>query len=1025
MACLLGVSLGCSAPPLDAAELRRRFPEQADAVLAGHLPLLATEEGGTRVRLPARGEGAVRFALPGRGEVEVRELDLSGQGAPAEGAVVYARRGGASFWSATSEGGEEWLWLGAEAVRRDAPAAIWEVTGATLREQGEAVEVIDGSFAPALRVTAPAAYALGGRPVATWLSARGARLSLWVDAEGEEVLVDPGWVGLRSLMQGAHVGHTATRLEDGHVLVAGGLDVTGEPSSSAEIYDPSTKTWTSTTSMSTARSDHTATLLGNGQVLVAGGALDGAPSAEIYDPGSQTWTPTEPMSTARKGHTATLLLDGRVVVVGGASATTSAEIYDPSSGSTATWKQTGPMSSARQGHTATRLQNGLVLVAGGAGPNALLATAETLDPSSPTLGWTLLAHPMSTARYHHTATLLGDGRRVLVAGGSDASSQTIPAVEIFEPSGATWQPAPPMKPRSLHTATLLDDGRVLVAGGVVYDTLGADEGAEVFDPSTEAWTSLEQMHDARSGHTATLLEDGHVLVAGGESGSPGAHPLDSAEIFDTSSPGWTPTESTMSTARADHTATLLPDHTVLVAGGLDATGQPSFGAEIYDASAKTWTPTAMMSTARQGHAATLLSDGSVLVSGGIDPTGQPSDSAEVYHPTQGTWTPTNAMSSARKGHAATLLSDGRVLVSGGIDLTGQPSASAEVYDPSAQTWKPARSMMNTAREAHTATLLLDGTVLVAGGSDDGVHAVRSAEIHDPGPGTWRLTASMSTARDGHTATLLLEGLVLVAGGAFDSSGHALPSAEFFAASTRRWARVPQMNTLRARHTATLLLDGRALAAGGELVDVFSTHRVLASAELFDFSASHWTTMPSMSAARARHTATRLADGRVLVAGGVDATGQPTASAEIFGLQPTGTGCTTPLDCLSGFCAPRNGGGAGGVCCDQPCNKGGCDACSEADGATVDGTCTQLVACSPYACLPATGMCLSACQTIDDCADGYVCDSSGACDEATPNQPYRDDRGCALSSSDERTPTAIALGLLAALRIARRARRRPG
>src|SRR5262249_49882886 len=138
-----------------------------------------------------------------------------------------------------------------EAVRRDAPAAAWEVSGAALRERGEAVEVLDANGAPAMRGTAPAAYALGGKPVAVRLSARGARLELWVDAEGEEVLVDPGWVGLRSLMNQARVRHTATRLLDGRVLVTGGIDRIGQPSQSAEIYDPIPRTWTPIASMST------------------------------------------------------------------------------------------------------------------------------------------------------------------------------------------------------------------------------------------------------------------------------------------------------------------------------------------------------------------------------------------------------------------------------------------------------------------------------------------------------------------------------------------------------------------------------------------------------------------------------------------------------------------------------------------------------------------------------------------------------------------------------------------------------
>ena len=226
MGALLSLSLGCSVEPRDAAALRRRFPEQAEAVLRAPAVRRGSRRGPGR-GCPERGEGAVRFALPGGAAVEVRELGASGEGAPAEDAVVYARRGGASFWS----GAEEWLWLDADAVRRDAPAAVWEVTGAALRERGDAVEVVDaerrggdaGDGACGIR-------ARGQRPVATRLAtrlaARGAEMELWVEADGEEVLVDPGW-SRRSKHADAGTGRSVVTprrcLQDGRVLVAGGV----------------------------------------------------------------------------------------------------------------------------------------------------------------------------------------------------------------------------------------------------------------------------------------------------------------------------------------------------------------------------------------------------------------------------------------------------------------------------------------------------------------------------------------------------------------------------------------------------------------------------------------------------------------------------------------------------------------------------------------------------------------------------------------------------------------------------------
>ncbi|HEX9001361.1 MAG TPA: zf-HC2 domain-containing protein [Blastocatellia bacterium] len=317
-------------------------------------------------------------------------------------------------------------------------------------------------------------------------------------------------------------------------------------------------------------------------------------------------------------------------------------------------------------------------------------------------------------------------------------------------------------------------------------------------------------------------------------------------------------------ARYAHAAALLADGRVLVMGGVGPEFVSLASTEVFDPATNRFTASAPMLAQRASHAATRLNNGQVLITGGFQDV-RPRvtlSTAELFDPATGSFRQTGRMTAPRESHKATLLPDGKVLITGGHDRTGRHLASAEIYDPATRQFTSAGSML-TPRSDHVATLLSNGMVLVTGGMTNApaeTLTLSSAELFDPLKRVFSAVGSMHTVRAKHSAALLPDGKVIVMGGTDVRLGRGKKaSAELYDPAKRQFAQTGNMNTARykIRDAVVVLRDGRVLVAGGGT-----------QVEVYDPASGVFRLVKGdLGAARHYATATLLADGRVLFAGG--------------------------------------------------------------------------------------------------------------------------------------------------------------
>jgi hypothetical protein len=574
------------------------------------------------------------------------------------------------------------------------------------------------------------------------------------------------------------------------------------------IYDPHVSAWTNPGTFGVLFKRTCGTLLKDGRMLVVNYKDSLSQDCALYDWQTGAITPTGRTNSLHGGSLWSgggaeeiLLPDGKVLIVGGRT-DRACEVYDPL---TEVWTTTGAPAKGRGAGVAIYLRPpwNKVLVAGGFFQGA---ETELWNGTS----WSYTGNLNATPRSAAAIVLIPDGRALIMGGSNDRLPMTaLKTCELYDPNSGVWSLTDPFNEvphgRTHLGAAVLYTGRVLAISGhdyvyvrdpdVIYEVT---KTCEIYDPSDGVVDARRALNTARAKHTATLLPIIHtqvcstnILVAGGENA--GGF-LKSCELhnYDLNA---TANTGDLNVARSCHAAILLPSGKMLVAGGKSSSGALR-SCELYTASTESWGFTGNLNSSRFDHTATLLKNGDVLVTGGESVSGTHLGSCEVY--SGGMWMPLGGMTSPRTNHTVVLLLDGRVLAVGGRNSSGVLD-SCEIWNGAG--WSPTGNLA-TGRHLHTTVLLQSGKVLAIGGMDTGGIVLSSCEIFDPSTGIWSSAKSLNRARYCHNTVLLYSGLILATGG---HSGVAdLQEWEVGDPATGEWKLEGPGGTGRHCHTSVLV-----------------------------------------------------------------------------------------------------------------------------------------------------------------------------------------------------------------------------
>lgn len=764
--------------------------------------------------------------------------------------------------------------------------------------------------------------------------------------------------------------------------------------------------------------DSTATLLPGGLVFLGAGTPYMSNPASLFDPATGQATSLPPLLTIRSDrHAATLLPSGKVLLSGGltnfSAVTASAELVDPLSSE----RQSLVMNVTRADHTSTLLPSASILVAGGSDalfgeqfleqvpPRADVAHIATLTDSDP-LG------PLPPGNF--ALQLLAD-RSVLM---TSAVLDLEPVRVLDLNTGVAVGPQLPGYFHSNSTSTLLPDGTVLV----VTEVNGASE-ARLFDPKTASYSTPLGPVGMHPGQSASALVDGRVLVAGGTS----------AELFDPKTGAFTPTQAAGSSLDGAIAVRLLDGEVLFVGGSPATTGAQVF--RPYDASFRAAGP---MLQARTQPSATLLPDGRVLVAGGADSDGVPTFTAEIYDPATASFSLTGPMSHARAGQAAVGLPSGQVLVACGTSA-GSP---AEIYDPSRGAFVDVGSdAIADCSGAAPAPMRTAAATLIPSLLPDGAEPAVLL-LHTDRYSTWQpdLPSGTSPRLDSAPPSVKPGQLVELEGSRFEGVSEA-SSGKTNASATNHpiavWmpltGGVAAVGSIRAWNDTAATWEVPSTPFPGLGLLYIVTNGVYSHPRFVSIvSVEQGAPCSSDGACPSGYcvdgvccdspcAATCTGCSVVRKGSGVDGVcgplpahasdsrcvtdapstcGQDGACTEEGSCEryPDGTSCGDKLHCSGGACVTF-------IACD------GDHTLDDGVGSTVD--------CSPYRCSTTDNRCVKSCTTSLQCVDGWVCSARGACEAIVDEGPAAP--GCAVAGAERPCSFALAMAALAAL-VALRERR---